>query len=254
MDDMNTRITRAESEASLALIQELFCPPWEFLLAGSYRRGSPTSLNANLIALHPSHQNVTPPSYDGKVPERVGHNTVPFKRSSLSRVKDGILATQVIPSLVERGFISGTFTTGAYKWQGIARIPMKNPDGVWETLFARKEAIAEGRGCFRSVDISLVPMKSRGAALLALTGDQDFTHIMQEKAAKRGLLLNEFGLWRLLPEGEKLKRKDVQYGRWELVASETEEEIFDELQTPWVDPEKRNFSFLKTRSKKVTTN
>jgi DNA polymerase beta len=82
---------------------------------------------------------------------------------------------------------------------------------------------------------SLVPQKSKGAALLALTGDNEFWHDVCTRAARHGLLLNEFGLWRWVDVGE---------GSWELLCSESEEEIMDHIGMAYVPPEKRNFAFL----------
>ena len=102
----------------------------------------------------------------------------------------------------------------------------------------------------------MVPWQSRGAALIQLTGDLDYNIDLRKRAQQMGMLLNEYGLWRFQPssgsEGKTANEtaRAHEDGHWELVASETEEAILDELNTPWVEPEKRNFSFLMADSGK----
>lgn len=76
-----------------------------------------------------------------------------------------------------------------------------------------------------------------------------------------GLRLNEYGLWRHCRSSESSynstepnevtngKSAGAEEGRWELIASRTEQEIFDELGIDYVEPERRNFSFIATKQK-----
>jgi DNA polymerase beta len=89
------------------------------------------------------------------------------------------------------------------------------------------------RFCLSNLSTSLVPPKSKGAALIALTGDGIFVRHIQDKARRLGLYLNEFGLW---------KWED---GVCKLVCSGSEEEIFQHLGMDFVDPTRRNFALLK---------
>lgn len=94
----------------------------------------------------------------------------------------------------------------------------------------------------------MVPWKSRGAALLALTGDTEFNRDIRTRAINLGMHLNEFGLWRWQSNGfervnvgaEAERAPDTGY--WELVKADTEEEILRELGLDFVEPTKRNFS------------
>lgn len=95
----------------------------------------------------------------------------------------------------------------------------------------------------------LVPIKSKGAATLSLTGDVEFNKDLRKRASQLGMHLNESGLWRLHPRNDDASPKlahdsATEEGYWELVASETEDDIFNELGMPWIDPEKRNFDYL----------
>src|SRR3989344_9084904 len=75
-------------------------------------------------------------------------------------------------------------------------------------------------------DIRVVPDKSFGASLQYFTGDKRHNIILRALAEKKGLKLNEYGLWR----GDKL------------VAGKTEEEIYKSLGMATSPPEIRNDS------------
>ena len=98
---------------------------------------------------------------------------------------------------------------------------------------------------------SLVPIKSKGAASLSLTGDLEFNKDLRKRAIQLGMHLNENGLWRFHPRNgnprppqESASELPTEEGHWQLVASKTEKSILTELGMPWVEPQKRNFNFL----------
>ncbi|KAF7795406.1 hypothetical protein EIP86_006564 [Pleurotus ostreatoroseus] len=98
---------------------------------------------------------------------------------------------------------------------------------------------------------SLVPVKSKGAACLSLTGDLEFNKDLRKRAIQLGMHLNENGLWRFHPRNddpqttqESASELPTEEGHWQLIASKTEKSILAELGMPWVEPQKRNFSFL----------
>jgi DNA polymerase beta len=90
-------------------------------------------------------------------------------------------------------------------------------------------------------------MKSKGAALLALTGDLEFNKHLRMRAHDHGCHLNEFGLWRWQGVKGEDSAEDPERGYWEMVKAETEEEILDVLGMEWVEPERRNFKFVVKR-------
>ena len=111
------------------------------------------------------------------------------------------------------------------------------------------------------VVIRLYPNMSEGSALLASTGDAEFNSHLRSVASRLGLLLNDFGLWKfcrtlkatddlsdLREVGDSNKNNDEE-GRWELVGSKTENEIFEGLGMEYVEPSRRNFSFIASRQK-----
>lgn len=107
----------------------------------------------------------------------------------------------------------------------------------------------------------MAPWGSRGAALLSSTGDRLFVMDMRYTAQRLGMYLDDFGLWRwtetnpddgtsptpsspLISNPSPLSPDIKAKGHWVLVAGETEESIFEELNRPFVEPPKRNFGFL----------
>jgi DNA polymerase (family X) len=73
------------------------------------------------------------------------------------------------------------------------------------------------------VDLRVVPEESHGAALIYFTGSKAHCVHLRRMAQMRGLLLNEYGLFRNDDE----------------LAVETEEEIYQALSLPWIPPELR---------------
>jgi hypothetical protein len=94
---------------------------------------------------------------------------------------------------------------------------------------------------------SLAPLKSRGAAQLALTGDYEFLRIARMAAVRHGMHLDEYGLWRWHDSLEGGSDCDVGAGYWELVEGESEERILEEIGLGEVPPGRRNFRYVAGR-------
>lgn len=75
-------------------------------------------------------------------------------------------------------------------------------------------------------DVRVIPNESYGAALQYFTGDKQHNILVRELAIRKGLKLNEYGLWK----GKKL------------VAGKTEEEVYKALGLPCFAPEIRTAS------------
>jgi DNA polymerase (family X) len=75
------------------------------------------------------------------------------------------------------------------------------------------------------VDLRTLPASSYGAAMQYFTGSKEHNVSLRQRALKMGLTLNEYGLTKL--EGGAV------------VASETEEEIYETLGLAWIPPELR---------------
>jgi DNA polymerase beta len=117
---------------------------------------------------------------------------------------------------------------------------------------------------YHTYPISLAPPKSRGAAQIILTGDEEFVRIARIAASRHGMYLNEYGLWRWHSSeeasletqsddngdddaGERRWRRPNGY--WELVEGENEDRILDELELGSIAPQRRNFRFLPSKKR-----
>lgn len=96
-----------------------------------------------------------------------------------------------------------------------------------------------------------MPIECKGAALVGFTGDAEFNKAIRAKAVKRGLRLNEFGLWKRPIEWKSPEITDTKQDEdWEGIPTPTEESVFAQLGEVWVEPTKRNFNNLTSRRKK----
>ena len=73
------------------------------------------------------------------------------------------------------------------------------------------------------VDVRMLPRESYGAALMYFTGSKEHNVALRDRSKRRGWKLSEYGLF----EGEKV------------LASRTEEEIYEKLGLEWIPPELR---------------
>lgn len=102
---------------------------------------------------------------------------------------------------------------------------VKNP-GVTEVL-----GMGENKASVRygveglQVDMRTLPSESYGAAMLYFTGSKEHNIVIRSRAQKMGMTLNEYGLYKVDSNA--------------LVASRTEEEIYQALGLPWIPPELR---------------
>jgi len=200
---------------------------------------------------------------------------------------------EVIKPLENMGVVSDTTTPGTNLWQGWLRVPK---GGSWGTRQERIEGIQKLNGDFHRVNITYVsalesapsmstlilrflssyrciPKRSRGSALLALTGDEDYYFDCRRRAVQAGLYLNEWGLWEWEPDSQSLSQSETPYtphektslgamwgseteadkGRWVQLETFEEEQILDAVGGEYVPPSKRNFRFIvgKTRPKRA---
>ncbi|KAF5366779.1 hypothetical protein D9758_006472 [Tetrapyrgos nigripes] len=95
----------------------------------------------------------------------------------------------------------------------------------------------------RRIDFLSTTWKSRGAALIYYTGDDIVGHgvLIIVKAHKMGYSLDQHGLWDGVIRNPSKPREKFQKGN--IIASETEEEIFKVLGVPWQEPRERVRNF-----------
>jgi len=83
------------------------------------------------------------------------------------------------------------------------------------------------------VDLRVLPRRSYGAALHYFTGSKEHNVALRTLAAKQGLRVNEYGIFRV-PEGVDPEVLGKEEG--ERVGGETEEEVFQAVGLPWIPP------------------
>ena len=90
------------------------------------------------------------------------------------------------------------------------------------------------------VDLRVVPTESFGAALQYFTGSKDHNVVLRGMAKRRGLRINEWGVFRT-PESENggPDASDDSPTRGEYLAGKTEEDVYAALDLPWFPPELR---------------
>lgn len=84
------------------------------------------------------------------------------------------------------------------------------------------------------VDLRVVPEESWGAALMYFTGSKEHNVRLRERAKKKGLTLNEYGLFPDDDEKDPPQKRGVKPK-----ASKTEETIYKALSVPYIPPELR---------------
>ena len=134
------------------------------------------------------------------------------------------LRTLIIQDLIPRLFagnylkcgLSITSSETGTKWHGAACLP--------------------GGSLWRRIDFLLVPHEEYGAALIYFTGNDIFNRSIRLLASKKGMGLNQRGLWRNVIRGQGRER--ITQGT--LVESKNERAIFEALGVPWRPPEHRN--------------
>lgn len=250
---LSQRVHRTDAEDVATFIGENVSADFDITPVGAYRRGFETfpASTIELMLRHPLFvhvpaPNLPPPSSQSpklSAPStRHGRKSVAFRSTSYSSVEarsSSLLAKEVVKPLEDRGLIAATLNCSPCKWQGIVRLPTKDTTGTWIDRALRLDDIKNNQGDYRHLDLNLVPLRSHGAALLALTGDNDFKRELRAKAVKMNMVLNEFGLWKW--NGiERPSGIEAHHGFWELVASETEEDIFEKLSMEWIAPADRS--------------
>ncbi|KAJ5160352.1 uncharacterized protein N7482_007356 [Penicillium canariense] len=138
--------------------------------------------------------------------------------ATLSEIRSLVLDT-VVPQLIHDGFLRIGLQTSrrngnGSKWQGASVIP--------------------GSKIWRRIDLLFVPGAEFGAALVYFTGNDIFNRSMRLLARKKGMCLNQRGLY---TDVLRTAQGKVNPGR--LVEGRDERRIFAVLGVPWRPPEQR---------------
>jgi DNA polymerase IV len=125
----------------------------------------------------------------------------------------------VVPKLFKQGFLqiglAVTSRVDGSKWHGASLVPGSH---VW-----------------RRIDLLFVPGSEIGAALIYFTGSDIFNRSMRLLASKKGMRLNQRGLYTDVLRGPQ--RVKLNPGR--LLEGRDERRIFEILGVPWRPPEHR---------------
>ena len=130
-----------------------------------------------------------------------------------------VINDTVIPRLFAANYLqvglAVTAKRDGSKWHGAACLP--------------------GSKIWRRIDFLLVPWDEMGAALIYFTGNDVFNRSIRLLASKKGMRLNQRGLWRDVMRGKNRER--VTQGT--LIEGRSERRIFEILKVPWRPPEHR---------------
>ncbi len=130
-----------------------------------------------------------------------------------------LLIESIVPKLFEQGCLqtalASTSRLTGTKWHGASALPSSS---VW-----------------RRIDFLLVPWEELGAALIYFTGNDIFNRSIRLLASRKGMRLNQRGLWRDVIRGQNRER--ITQGS--LVEGHSEKRIFELLDVPWRPPEHR---------------
>ncbi|KAH8697290.1 putative DNA polymerase POL4 [Talaromyces proteolyticus] len=130
-----------------------------------------------------------------------------------------LMLDSVIPKLVRQGFLKTSLSVSSHddgsKWLGASALLGKD---VW-----------------RRIDLLFVPGEQIGAALLYFTGNDIFNRSMRLLARKKGMRLNQRGLFKDVLRGPN----QVRLTDGSLVEGRDEKQIFQILGVPWRPPEHR---------------
>ena len=117
-------------------------------------------------------------------------------------------------------------TAAFVKLPGVQRVLAQGP--------VKASVVVDGM----QVDLRVLPEEHFGAALMYFTGSKEHNVKVRGLAQKKGMTLNEWGLYNL-DEYDKAARKTGEAPAARPVASRTEQEIYAKLEMTYIEPELR---------------
>jgi DNA polymerase IV len=213
-DDLNTRIPRREVEALGEVVKRAakeIDPQVELIIGGSYRRGSDSSGDIDFIVTKKG----TTSSAD----------LLPFSQRLIRNLDDSGF---VVATLAASRFYGGGSDDGS-KWHGCCVLP---PTPGVNSVGNNN---ADYKPVWRRIDLLLVPETEIGAALIYFTGNDIFNRSIRLLASKKGMRLNQRGLYKNVARGPGR----VKATEGELVEGRDEKRIFGILGVKWREPHER---------------
>ncbi|KAF1915139.1 hypothetical protein BDU57DRAFT_557344 [Ampelomyces quisqualis] len=140
--------------------------------------------------------------------------------ASLATIRS-VVFESLVPQLFASGFLKASLATSrsndpaGSKWHGASCLPGSH---VW-----------------RRMDFLLVPDEEMGAALIYFTGNDIFNRSIRLLARKKGMRLNQKGLYKDVKRGRRAEKLNEGV----LVEGRSERKIFEVLGVPWREPHER---------------
>ncbi|GLA65461.1 hypothetical protein AtubIFM54640_007214 [Aspergillus tubingensis] len=207
--DFAQRIPRSEVEEHGEIVRKAVQsadPDMQVIIAGSYRRGAPDCGDIDLLITKPDAE-------------------IDYIRN--------VMVDTVMPTLRRQGFIKASLASSSSrdgsKWHGACALPPR------PLKYNNKREHYTTPGPWRRIDLLFVPDAEIGAALIYFTGNDIFNRSMRLLASKKGMRLNQRGLYTDVLRGPN--RAKINEGR--LLEGHDERRIFDLLGVPWRPPEHR---------------
>ncbi|KAG6016878.1 hypothetical protein E4U41_004332 [Claviceps citrina] len=218
LEDLNRRIPRREVEALGEHVRRVAArvdPLLELIIGGSYRRGSPSSRDIDLIVTKPDTRSV----------EQL---QAPFAELLRTLEDEGFLTARL--ASFHPGSKSGS--EGGSRFHGCCVLPPAR-DGAGT-------GTGTGTGhdgpIWRRIDFLLVPETQMGGALIYFTGNDMFNRSMRLLARRKGMRLNQRGLFYRRGAGGTTTGAGTT---GELVEGRSERRIFELLGVQWREPSER---------------
>jgi DNA polymerase IV len=145
---------------------------------------------------------------------------ITHRTASLAQIRTTVFDT-FVPSLFKTKFLKVSLATmrkhdaSGTKWHGASCLP--------------------GSTVWRRMDFLVVPESEMGAALIYFTGNDIFNRSMRLLARKKGMRLNQKGLYKDVKRG----RRGEKLNEGTLVEGRSERRIFEVLGVPWREPHER---------------
>lgn len=213
-DDLNSRIPRAEIEALGEYVKQEAAridKGVELLIGGSYRRGADSSGDIDFIVT---------------------------KKGTHSSEELNPFLDRLVTNLMNMGFLTAELAShnsygsrhhkdgNGSKWHGCCVIP-RIPDSSNDNDHYRP--------IWRRIDFLIVPESEYGAALIYFTGNDIFNRSIRLLASKKGMRLNQRGLYKDVMRAPGREEKN----EGELVEGRSERKIFEILGVKWREPHER---------------
>ena len=133
-----------------------------------------------------------------------------------------VVFNALVPQLFDQGFLKARLAASrggsGTTWHGASALP--------------------GSGIWRRIDLLLVPEEELGAALIYFTGNDMFNRSIRLLARKKGMRLNEHGLYKDVMRDSNRQRLT----EGSLAEGKCERRIFELLGVPWQSPRQRAIS------------